>query len=434
MKFNFSITRHIGIVGLFFPLFCLAQNDTLNINVTTVLEIADTKSFLIRKIRHQSILAEAKWIKSKEWWAPELFIGTKVHQLDGAAMNSDGLIFTDVDRQNRWLGGDLRMSWNLGDGVFKSKAKKYLSESTRFLNQHQTNQLILEMIDQYYMLVLNQATQLFLDDLIIEKTELVNQLETQFKSGLRLESEFLLSKSSLQRLKLESLMAKQEALSWSLKLSNSLSLDEHVVLAINNELLIPIDIINDEELYSEDNETFQHPLIASAEKMKESVKSEKKSISYSVLIPEAGLSYQTGPFGENYSDTYYTNSLQAYLGWNIPLGQLIYNGDYKINKQKQKLNHIETKQQKQEISSKVKSYKTQLILLKEQMVLAQSSITLSKKALDQANLRLENNIGNSFEVIASQQEFVNSNISYIDLVCRYNNLQYQLYISLGNSF
>ena len=157
------------ICAALLPVFCFAQKDTVYLNAGKVLELANAESFVIRKINHQNYLAEVEWAKSKEWWAPDVFIGTRLHQLNGSGLNTEGQIFTDIDRQSRWAGGELQANWNLAGGAFNAQSKKYLSESKRYNNQHEKNKLIIDMVNQYYMLVLHRGKELFLNNLIKEK-------------------------------------------------------------------------------------------------------------------------------------------------------------------------------------------------------------------------------------------------------------------------
>ncbi|NCP84466.1 MAG: hypothetical protein GW823_06125, partial [Bacteroidetes bacterium] len=82
----------------------LIAQDTIPINLEKVLELGGADNLTIKEYKERQELSLAELSKAKEWWLPEIYAGAQTHQLWGAAMNTDGRFFLDVNRQNLWGG------------------------------------------------------------------------------------------------------------------------------------------------------------------------------------------------------------------------------------------------------------------------------------------------------------------------------------------
>jgi len=127
-----------------------SQDSIVSINLETVLKLGGANSLTIKeyKLRHDLALADVA--KAKEWWLPDLYAGTSIHQLWGNAMNGNGAIFTDVNRQNFWGGLGVNASWDIGTGLFLTDAAKLKAQSVSFRSEAEQNQALLTIIEVYY--------------------------------------------------------------------------------------------------------------------------------------------------------------------------------------------------------------------------------------------------------------------------------------------
>nr|MBA3970962.1 TolC family protein [Bacteroidota bacterium] len=115
--------------------FSANAQETLPINLQTVLEIGGAHNFTIKEFKAKQELAAANLSKAKEWWLPDVYAGLQTHQLWGAAMNADGRFFLDVNRQNLWAGLGLNANWNFAEGIYKTKSAKLQVQASVYVTQ-----------------------------------------------------------------------------------------------------------------------------------------------------------------------------------------------------------------------------------------------------------------------------------------------------------
>ena len=415
------------------PLFLQGQSDPMVLSLQNILELANAKNITIQKQNLQRQMALDQLDKSKEWWLPNIFIGTRLHHLDGADLNTDGNIFREIDRQSRWYGGELNASWDFGQGLLGSKADKLRAEGIYYENIAQKNETIVSAIEAYYNCLIAKAKINLVDDLILVKINLVDQLRVQEEAELRLKSELLLAQGNLQRLKAQRLTNEQLLITNKLELAQLLRLKNIDKFIIEDLILAPADIVN-YTILKDTLDLAEHPAMLQYNFLKSSI--QKKSDYFSlkgILLPTAGFQYTTGPFGGEYSDADYTNAWQGYFGWDIPLGQLIYGGDNKRAATELKLIELEEEEMAYKLNSEVSAYKSQLSNLAQQIELMIEAKDLTSESL-QLSIERENvGIGSSFEVLQAQEEFLQVSTIWIEAIAQFNVVQYKLFVAQGGN-
>lgn len=410
----------ITITFLFFSCILVAQ-DSLYLSLDRVIEYIRNDNLEVKQSALQIKLAEAEHDDAKSWWLPEVFIGTRLHNLTGSVLNSDGRIFEDIDRSSRWYGGAVSVDWNIAQGIYGSKAKKLAIHEAGLRNQANTNKKILEGITLYYNVLNAAAKKELFNSLITQKDDLIQQLTIQSDAGLRLESELLMAQSNRSRLAnqaLESGISLKEAMQQLL-----------VSFNMNGEYMLNYDmadlaIIENAGLTS--NSIDQHPSIAAANLKTQSLAESKKAATRDLFIPKAGLSFNSGSFGADYSTLQNTSGLNAYIGWQLPLGQLLFNGEGKAAEVKYQMAAIESESEQNRISNQVEHCKRILVDVQAMLDLSKAASTYSNQALEQAIIRQKNGIGNAYEVMIAQEEFILSQTMYLDAVVRFNLAEFGL--------
>jgi len=377
-------------------------------------------------------LANAEVQKSKEWWLPNVFLGTTFHHLDGRALNSDGRFFADVDRQSRWYGGELNVDLDIGKGIYNSKAKKLKAQQAVLENEASENMVVLNAISTYYDLLRVSAEKKLYEELKDNKESLIIQLEAQVNIGLRLDSELLLAKSKASRLNVKIIELNQQYRHAMANMALALNISDAANLFIDLNDLKKLDLVNANE--SNDSNITNHPLYKSLEFKARAEEKTAKAITQGLLIPKVGIRYSYGPFGLDFSDNQVTRGLQGYLGWDLPLGQLFYAGDSKISKAKSKLIQVELDIQKETLSHRISEYKSQLIDAEEMISLTERGKVYAEQALEKTNQRQAEGLGNLYEILLAEEEYRESQLQYYDAVINYNVLQYKLMDALGNQF
>lgn len=99
------------------PGSAFAQEEQQSINLETVPKLCGADNLTIHEFQLSYKLALAKQTKAKEWWLPVIYAGIRTHYLEGAAMNTDGSILIDFDRNNAWAGAGVGLNIDFNKGV-----------------------------------------------------------------------------------------------------------------------------------------------------------------------------------------------------------------------------------------------------------------------------------------------------------------------------
>lgn len=416
---------------LFFAI-SLAAQDSLYLSLDDLISKTKKESLTIKKGQMEVDIANAEVQKSKEWWLPNIFLGTNFHHLDGRALNSDGRFFDDVNRQSRWYGAEVNLDLNIGKGIFESKSKRLQSQEARLKNEASTNSIVLNGIVLYYELIRISAEKKLNEQLRNNKESLVSQLEAQVNQGLKLESDLLLAKSKAARLHAMVMQLDQHFRHAMTDLAIALNISDGTKLYVDFSDLKLLELF--EGNTKNGNNVEEHPLYQSKKFKVEAEEKMGKAITQGMLIPQVGVRYSYGPFGYDFGDNQLTRGIQGYLGWNLPIGQLIYGGDSKISKSKMKLNQLDLNLQKETLTQRIAQYRMQLEESREMIAIIEQGRKYAEQALEQANLRLSEGLGNIYNVLLAEEEYAETQTQYIDAVVNFNLLQYRLWDALGNRF
>lgn len=215
----------LNVVFLMSTFIIGAQEISLLVTLESVLQLSGANNLTVQEyqLKHKQALAEQS--KAKEWWLPEIQAGYSTHFLNGGAMNTDGTIFSEVDRNNLWLGLGISVEIDFKDGFYKTLAAKKKSEAASYFTIAQRNQVILESVQTYFDLQTEQLKYSFLQTMASQTDTIAQQLKVQVDAGLRFQSEYLLAKSNYNHIKISMLQVKTEWRKKSGLLANLLDLD-----------------------------------------------------------------------------------------------------------------------------------------------------------------------------------------------------------------
>ena len=438
---------------LSFVLFLLIANttkalaqDTIPINLEKILELGGADNLTIKEYKERQELSLAKLAKAKEWWLPELYAGAETHQLWGAAMNTGGRFFLDVNRQNLWTGLGLNAHWDFADGIYNAKSANLRSQASQYLTQAERNQQLLKMIDAYYKLMTAQLNYSAYQNLVGQSDTIALQIQVQVDAGLRYQSELLLAKSNKNHLQVEMLNAKKEYNNASANLKKLLNIEQNIKLASAEKSLLPLDF-NVELNAIDDSVYLNRPEMKANELEIQALEIERKKYTTGLLIPELNVGTYGSYFGRitgnvlpidpvqypNPQQLYPTGALNVSLKWKIPLGAITYQGDKKTFDSKIDLKEIETEQFRAQINEEIANAESDLQLGKEQIEITKEALDLTTEALYQSIERQKLGTAKPFEVFQAQQFFLQAQLDYIKAIANYNLAQYELQVATGNN-
>lgn len=404
------------------------------VNLETVLKLAGADNLTIKEyeLKYQQSLAEQS--KAKEWWLPSIYFGSSTHYLNGAAMNTNGDISTDVQRNSFWGGLGIAMEWDFSKGIYSTLAAKQKAEAMKYQSLAERNQAILKIIFVYYDLLDEQFKYAALQQLVSQSDTLTKQIKIQVDAGLRYQSEYLLAQSNYNHLKILLIQTKTEWEKKSAELSNLLNLESTVLLAGTETSIIPLKLsVTAHDTSSQKTVFEKRPEYLSFQSNLFSIQTQRKTATTGLLLPKFRLGTDNALFGKISSPYYNTYQLNASLVWTLPLGRFIYNGDIKQFDVKILIQQNEMEQFKNQVQEELSKATAQMQSTEEQMKISDESLKLSAEALQQSMERQKLGTAKPFEVFQAQQFFLQAQTDYLQSVTEYNKAQYSLFVAMGNN-
>lgn len=275
---------------------------------------------------------------------------------------------------------------------------------------------------------------------------IAQQLDYQLEVGLGYESDALLAQSNVHHLKVKMLGAKSEFGQKTVILVRLLNLDPKTKLVSMDSVISPLDLPTNFKIIEFENAHLQtHPKYLAGNIKLESLKTEKKTATLGLLLPE----FRIGAYGSYFGDLndpvspmvpsqfpetnqlYSTSEVNASLLWRIPLGNLVYGGDVKTFNSKINLQQLENEQIETEINADVLMAKERLAAAKEQIELAFEGNQLAEKAMQQSLQRQALKTIRPFELLQTQQVFIQSRLDYLEAISAFNKAQFALRVAKG---
>ncbi len=372
--------------------------------------------------------------KAKEWWLPDFYAGTTIHQLWGNAMNGNGTFFTDVNRQNFWAGLGFNATWNFAEGIFTKNAMALKSQAIVYESAIKKNQKLLEIIETYYDFLAIQLSYSVYDQLLDQSYNISKQLKIQVEAGLALESDWLLAQSKTYKIQSDELKARTAYHQKSSELLTLLGQGQWRDLVCTEKLLAPLEfIVLTPYPVLVDSLSSHHPEVKHAELLVDVIEEEKKMVTKGLLIPELRLGANGAYFGDVFSPIDPTYEINAAVLWKIPLGQLIYHGSENQYNAKIAIQNNEAMQRKVDISQQIKLLRSEISLYKRQYKLAKEGSKLAKKALSQAIARQKLGTARPLEVLESQELYMNAELDFLTSIAKCNTAQYKYFVAVGGS-
>jgi len=244
------------------------------------------------------------------------------------------------------------------------------------------------------------------------------------------QSEYLMSQSNFQHLKITMLQAKSEWQNKSALLANQLNIENNVSLVSADTKLVPVSLS-----VEQGSETgFENrPEYQGLQAGLESVQTLRKTDNQGLFIPKLKVGFGNGAFGSYSTPLYNTAQLNTSLLWNLPLGRLTYNGDLKKHDAKIALQQNKIEQFKNQYQQEVSMANSQVQIAGEQMKIGKEALLLASEALNQSIERQKSGTARAFEVFQAQQFFLQAQLDYLKAVSEYNKAQFALKVAKGEN-
>lgn len=430
MKNNF---KQIAVSILFLgAAFTANAQQSVPVNLESVLKLAGANNLTIQeyKLKYQQALAEQS--KAKEWWLPDIYFGASTHYLSGAAMNTDGKIFTDVNRNNLWAGLGIGAEIDFNKGYYSLLASKLKAKARQYESIAEKNKMILQAVLVYFDLQAEQLKYVFLQQLVSQSDTLSQQIKIKVDAGLLYQSEYLLSQSNYKHFYISLLQTKVEWQKKSALLANLLNLQNNIMLISADSSFIPLKIIEQKsDTINIKNGFEKRPEFLGLNAELQYFQTLRKTAKQGLLLPKFRIGMDNGAFGAYSAPLYNTYQFNASLIWNLPMGRFTYKGDLKKYDAQILFQQNEIEQFKNQYQQEVSVANSQLQISDEQVKMASDALQSSTEALHQSIERQKFGTAKAFEVFQAQQFYLQMQLDYLKAVSEYNKAQYALKVARG---
>ena len=416
---------------------CFSQGEKyIPVNLSTVLKLAGANNLTIRQYELQYQLGLAEVDKAKEWYLPTIFVGPSLHYLKGGTISTTGQLLNDVTQRELWLGGWITGQWDFKTGIYNVLASKQHSEALKYLSQAQRNQVIQQAVSNYYDLLTAQLNYSILTNLLKQSDTLTAQIKVQLDAGIGYQSEYLLAKSNYDHILVQLGDIKVEMAHKSDALLNMLNIDSNVTLVSSDTALVALNIMGnmlDTSGMPYSQYVQNRPEYKSIEAELKGIEEKKKSVTVGMLMPSIIISSPDAMLGAFGSPFYNSYRLDGAIGWNIPLGHFIYNGDVKIYNDNILIEQNSMQQFSNTVHQQINDSRSEIVLYMGQMNIAKQALKESAEALKQSIEREKLGTVRPTEVFQTERFYVQAQQDYLRTISNYNKAQYQLFVATGNN-
>ncbi len=426
---SFLIFLGMALIGIVISISVKAQ-ETYPVTIEKVMELAGANNLTIQEfgLKYEQALAEES--KAKEWWLPNIYAGFTTHYLNGAAMNTDGTILSGVNRDNLWGCLGIAAEIDFGKSIYQNLAAKQRTEAVTYFSIAEKNKAILNVVQTYYDLQTAQLQYFFLQYLVNQSDSLTQQIKIQVDAGLMYQSEYLMSQSNFQHLKITMLQVKSEWQKKSALLANQLDFENNIRLISADTTLIPVSF----SVQQTDSGSYKtRPEYMGLNADLESVQTLRKTANQGLLIPKLKVDFGDGAFGAYSTPLYNTAQLNASLLWNLPFGRLTYKGDLKKHDAEIALQQNKIEQFKNQYQQEISVANSQVQISGEQMKIGKEALLSATEAMNQSIDRQKSGTARAFEVFQAQQFFLQAQIDYLQAVSEFNKAQFALKVAKGET-
>ena len=406
------------------------SQNKLELDLSTTLKMAGGNNATITMLQSKTSLAEARYELAKNWWIPNVNAGIDMHQLWGNAMNTDGTIFQDIDRQSFGAGLGLGVKLDVQEGLKNKTLAKYKSRAQIFSSQIERNEFMLEVVEKYYRLLGASLEAASYQVLVNQSDSIITQLEVLVKEGLQYHTDLLLAKTNRENQRFQFFNAQNKRAALQAELLTLLFQDAGTQIVLKNTELIPVEMVK--ENTSLNLQAIQSTPDFKFLENKQAAKSfERKNMQRGIWIPKVELSAYSMMFGDVFKDILPTHVLNGGVRWEIPLSRLS-GKDLKVLDLEKTILDQELSVLKNKCTQKVIQLQNQISTIKSQINSAEEAVNLSLLAVQESIQRQKLGLSRPFEIEQVQAAFIQSRINYLKSVVEYNVLEYRLWVLMGN--
>jgi outer membrane protein TolC len=423
-----------------------SSSSTIELTPEYVLELALSSPVFLNEASAKLEKAQGELESARRWWLPSTALGARSFSHSGNALNSDGLIFTEVDSRSAEFGMGFRFNSDNGAGITGIKTSKYALQAAVQELKAERDLFVLACINSYISAIAANKDREFHLTAVEELREFESQFTALEKLGLRPKSDVFIIRAERMQMESQILIIESAIIKILSELRSALGLPEMPEIknetdkADQNEMLSEWPSIEKLLGVSISSNSVSQEFLSSTPPSRQALvlrvnqaQSQKDAILKDIWVPELRISPMIGGMGREFSSVSLsvTSEWVTSLVFSFSLENLFPGGK---NKEADAVVDI-SKARLSEWDLQNNAYRegaiARLELLKKSLDSQLVGAYVSDLALSDAFVRLSHGLVNSMELMQIERLRLESHSKAVSLTEKILKLEFEL-ITLTN--
>jgi len=405
------------------------------IGLLEVLRLAETQGIDVQLADERLREARAEADIARAAWWPELHVGTTLYRNEGRVQNTQGRLL-DVDKQNAWTGGQLRMEFDLGQAIYGSRSARRAAEASAFATETTANDSVTLAALAYFDLLESYARLPIAADALEHAEQLVTFERARVDGGTGLESELARALSHRAAVQRATIQMRAQAQLASATLVELLQLDPAKPLAPDADGLGALELVT-AELAPSDGLANEHvlklalgarPELREADSRVAVGEADEEQADRAWMLPTVFLGARFGALGWNYSDLESQDVYTAAVSWD--LGARLF-GERDRGRSRRRQAELERVRMRSAILREVQTAAAELDAAGLSIEATELEVQAARSAHDLAAQRHALGAALLIEVLDSQVQFLRARVARAEAVASYNRAQFAYLRAVG---
>jgi outer membrane protein TolC len=401
------------------------------VDLPTVLRLAGVNSLDVAYVREKLYEAHARHVLAVERLIPAVGPELTFRRHEGLTQGTDGTI-VDVDKQQTFVGGRLKMTWQVGEALYASLAASRRYDATEQSLRSVENAVALAAGLAYFDLLREQVRARVLSESVRISRRLEEQFGVAVEAGRGFRGDVLRARvqASGGRIGLE--RAEEARRAASVRLGSLLRLAPGIELVAAEEEPQPLELVS----AASESEVIERamdgrPELREAMIERLATEDERSAATWAPLVPDVQADLGVGGLGHTASELGNTQDYAVTLGWRIGPGGIFDVGRRRWVDARARQAEIQVERVRQRIVDEVRLAWGLVQSRSRLMKIAGSAVKDAEEALKLNQERQAAAIGIPLEVLQSEEALTRARVEYYTSVVEYAQAQLRLSAAIG---
>lgn len=407
----------------------LIGKERLSIDLPTALRLATANNLDIAEAKAQVLEAKGNSNAADGGLIPGVSLFFGYARTDGTLQGTFGDLGSAAFNTLN-PGVIVGFSLNPGEAIFNALAAHRIVDATRANESVVTQDVLLNVAEEYYDLVEAQAKVKVAEKAVSDSKTLLQIAKVLEKEGIAPGADVVRAQAKLSSDEQALIRAQNEFREASINLAQTLKLDSSVTLFPQDKEIRQITLVNPEIRLDElINAAFEkHPELRRASQEIKAADDEKSGAWLSALGPQVLLEAQASGIGSDFGNIGEREIYQALVGFRISASSY---GQIKAASARLGRAQVLDERTREQIRARVVKAHDEALSGKEEIIPTQKEVEAAEESLKLSQVRFKKGLGLAVEVIQAEDALANARLNYIKAIVDYNKAQARLLNALG---